>query len=204
VVGQWSAGRLVGVAAINAPQDFNLLRRILDAGQSMTPEAFASSTELRSRPNHTPEGSAEPVPVAVTPSDAPHAPATSAPSTPPPPPPSPAQGTAPNLAACPLEDIEEGAIGSTSLPDGTRIDIYRIQGDEVFATDDKCSHGSSSLCDEGSLEGHLIECGLHLGSFDVRTGKPVSAPCTKAIRSYPAQVRNGTIWIATQPIEPSP
>ena len=209
VVGQWSAGRLVGVAAINAPQDFNLLRRILDAGQSMTPEAFASSTELRSPPNHTPEGPAEPVPVTVTPSDAPAALAPSAPlaqvpSTLPPPPPPPAQGTAPDLAACPLEDIEEGAIGSTSLPDGTRIAIYRIQGDEVFATDDKCSHGSSSLCDEGSLEGHLIECGLHLGSFDVRTGKPVSAPCTKAIRSYPAQVRNGTIWIATQPIEPSP
>jgi nitrite reductase/ring-hydroxylating ferredoxin subunit len=149
------------------------------------------------------------VPVTVTPSAAspalaPSALAAQVPATPPPPPASPAQATAPDLAACPLEDIEEGAIGSTCLPDGTRIAIYRIQGDEVFATDDKCSHGSSSLCDEGSLEGHLIECGLHLGSFDVRTGKPVSAPCTKAIRSYPAQVRDGTIWIATQPIEPSP
>jgi nitrite reductase/ring-hydroxylating ferredoxin subunit len=192
---------LVGVAAINAPQDFNLLRRLLDSGQSISPEAFAASTELRSPPNHMPDGAAGTVPVTAAPSAAPSPVPSAAPTSPPP---SPGQATAPDLAACPLEDIEEGAIGSTSLPDGTRIDIYRIQGDEVFATDDKCSHGSSSLCDEGSLEGHLIECGLHLGSFDVRTGKPVSTPCTKAIRSYPAQVRNGTIWIATQPIEPSP
>lgn len=201
VVGQWSAGMLVGVAAINAPQDFNLLRRLLDTGQSISPEAFAASTELRSPPNHMPDGAPGTVPVTVAPSAAP---STAPSAAPPSPAPAPAQATAPDLAACPLADIEEGAIGSTCLPDGTRIAIYRIRGEEVFATDDKCSHGSSSLCDEGSLEGHLIECGLHLGSFDVRTGKPVSAPCTKAIRSYPAQVREGTIWIATQPIEPSP
>ena len=209
VVGQWSAGMLVGVAAINAPQDFNLLRRLLDTGQSISPEAFAASTELHSPPNHRPDGAAGTVPVTVAPSAAPPPAPSAAPppapsATPPSPAPAPAQAIAPDLAACPLADIEEGAIGSTCLPDGTRIAIYRIRGEEVFATDDKCSHGSSSLCDEGSLEGHLIECGLHLGSFDVRTGKPVSAPCTKAIRSYPAQVREGTIWIATQPIEPSP
>ncbi len=192
LVAHWSAGRLVGVAAVNAPHDFTVLRRLLDAGQGLTPEAFASSTELRSQARKPAESSAPPTPVAQ-------------PSAHPAPPPAAmAREPAAGLAVCPLGDIEEGGIGSASLPDGTRIAIYRIRGDEVFATDDKCSHGSSSLCDEGTLDGHLIECGLHLGSFDVRTGQPVSAPCTKAIRSYAAQVREGTIWIATDPLPPNP
>jgi nitrite reductase/ring-hydroxylating ferredoxin subunit/thioredoxin reductase len=107
-------------------------------------------------------------------------------------------GQSAGIAACPLTDIDEGSIGSTTLSDGTRVAIYRVRGEEVFATDDRCSHGASSLCDEGALEGYVIECGLHLGSFDIRTGKPVATPCTKSIRTYPAHVRGGTIWIATQ------
>ena len=185
LVGQWSGGRLVGVAAINAPQDFNQLRRMLNAGESVTPEAFRSSLHWQA-PSHQQrqgDGGDTPIPTAqASPAAAP----------------APSQAAA-GLEACALDAIEEGGIGSAQLPDGTRIAIYRIQGEEVFATDDKCSHGSSSLCDEGTLEGHLVECGLHLGSFDIRTGKPVAAPCTKAIRSYAAQVRDGVIWIVTEP-----
>lgn len=180
LLGQWSAGRLVGVAAINSPHDFNLLRRLIGTDTGITPEEFASG-DLHRFQHHAPVE--EPPPPPATPAAAPAAPA----------------APAPGLAVCPLEDIEEGGIGSTHLADGTRIAIYRVRGEEVFASDDKCTHGSSSLCDEGTLEGHVIECGLHLGSFDVRTGKPVSTPCTRAIRTYPAQVREGTIWIATEP-----
>lgn len=188
LVGQWSGGKLVGVAAINAPHDFNRLRRMLNAGENITPDAFSSSLELQCSARQEDRGVASKAP--VTPAQ-PSLAASSAPSAP--------SSSDMTLEACALNDIEEGGIGSASLPDGTRIAIYRIQGEEVFATDDKCSHGSSSLCDEGTLDGHLVECGLHLGSFDVRTGRPVAAPCTKAIRSYATQVRDGVIWIATEP-----
>lgn len=189
---QWSGGRLVGVAAINAPHDFARLRRMLDNGENLTPEEFAISNDLTTRPNDASLAPSKAAPAPSTPNaetgastDSPALPTTS-------------------MAAVALRDIKEGGIGSACLPDGTRIAIYRIRGEEIFATDDKCSHGSSSLCDEGSLEGHVVECGLHLGSFDVRTGLPVSTPCTKAIRSYPAQVRDGTIWISTEPNHPHP
>ncbi|MBL0422443.1 FAD-dependent oxidoreductase [Ramlibacter sp. AW1] len=191
LLGQWSAGRLVGVAAINSPHDFNLLRRLIGTEENITPEQFTSAPDLRWLQQHHAPPSARALvtaPAAAEPDSArSEQPATS----------SAAQPT--GLAVCPLNDIDEGGIGSTYLEDGTRIAIYRVRGEEVFATDDKCTHGASSLCDEGTLEGHVIECGLHLGSFDVRTGKPVSTPCTKAVRTYAAQVRNGTIWIATEP-----
>ena len=48
---------------------------------------------------------------------------------------------------------------------------------EVFAIDNICSH-ASALLSNGYLEGHELFCPLHGGSFDVRTGEAVAAPCT--------------------------
>jgi naphthalene 1,2-dioxygenase system ferredoxin subunit len=62
---------------------------------------------------------------------------------------------------------------------GRDIAIYTV-GDEVYATDNLCTHGHARLSD-GFLEGREIECPLHQGSFDIRTGKPVSVPSTKAL-----------------------
>ena len=50
---------------------------------------------------------------------------------------------------------------------GRDIALYTV-GEEVFATDNICTHGHARLCD-GFLEGHEIECPLHQGKFDVRT-----------------------------------
>ena len=95
---------------------------------------------------------------------------------------------------CDAENIEPGGIGSASLPDGRRVAIYNVDG-TLYATDDLCTHGHASLSDDGTLEGCIIECGLHLGAFDVRTGAPVATPCTKALQTYPIQIRDGAVWL---------
>lgn len=66
---------------------------------------------------------------------------------------------------------------------GQEIALYRVDG-AVYATDNLCSHGHARLCD-GYLEGHEIECPLHQGRFDVRTGQALCAPLTTGIRIYP-------------------
>jgi naphthalene 1,2-dioxygenase system ferredoxin subunit len=78
--------------------------------------------------------------------------------------------------------------------DGRDLALYTV-GDEVFATDNLCTHGHARLCD-GFLEGHEIECPLHQGKFDVRTGAPTCAPATDAIRSYPVKIEGGRVWLA--------
>jgi nitrite reductase/ring-hydroxylating ferredoxin subunit len=98
-------------------------------------------------------------------------------------------------ALCPLTDLCNGNIGSAVLDDGQRIAIYQVDG-QVYATDDRCSHGDASLADEGSLDGHTVECGLHFGTFDVRTGAATSAPCVHAIKTYPVEVRDGQVWLS--------
>lgn len=91
-------------------------------------------------------------------------------------------------------DIPPGEMVAGNLPSGRRIAIYNVEG-KYYATDDLCTHGQASLVDEGSLEGCTIECGLHLGAFDVRTGAAVAAPCSKALRTYPAREDGGEVWI---------
>ena len=77
---------------------------------------------------------------------------------------------------------------------GRDIALYNAGG-EIFATDNICTHGQARLC-EGFLEGHEIECPLHQGRFDVRTGQPSCAPVTEAIRSYPVRVEGGRVFLA--------
>ena len=77
---------------------------------------------------------------------------------------------------------------------GREVALYGVDG-EVYATDNICTHGQARLC-EGFLEGHEIECPLHQGKFDVRTGAPTCAPVTEAIRSYPVKIEGGRVWLA--------
>jgi naphthalene 1,2-dioxygenase ferredoxin component len=94
------------------------------------------------------------------------------------------------------------ALATTDLPTddvlglavaGRDIAIYTV-GDAVYATDNLCTHGHARLCD-GFLEGHEIECPLHQGKFDVRTGQPTCAPVTEALRSYPVKIEGGRVFV---------
>ena len=66
------------------------------------------------------------------------------------------------------------------------IAIYHVDG-AYYATSDLCTHGWARLS-EGYLEGFEIECPLHQGRFDVRTGLVQARPCRKAIRTVPVHL----------------
>jgi naphthalene 1,2-dioxygenase system ferredoxin subunit len=87
----------------------------------------------------------------------------------------------------PSDDVVGVAVG------GRDIALYTV-GEEVFATDNICTHGHARLCD-GFLEGHEIECPLHQGKFDVRNGRPTCDPVTEPLRSYPVKIENGRVFL---------
>ena len=64
----------------------------------------------------------------------------------------------------------------------------------VYASLALCNHGGADLCD-GYFDGHVIECPLHQGAFDVRDGKPVCAPATRPMRVFETRVENGQVQI---------
>ena len=91
------------------------------------------------------------------------------------------------------EDVPQDDVVGMAVA-GRDIALYSIDG-QIYATDNVCTHGHARLCD-GFLEGHEIECPLHQGRFDVRTGQPTCAPVTEAIRSYPVRIEGGRVFLA--------
>jgi naphthalene 1,2-dioxygenase ferredoxin component len=76
---------------------------------------------------------------------------------------------------------------------GRDLAIYTV-GEAVYATDNTCTHGHTRLCD-GFLDGYEIECPLHQGKFDVRTGQPTCQPVTEALRSYPVKIEGNRVFV---------
>jgi naphthalene 1,2-dioxygenase ferredoxin component len=76
------------------------------------------------------------------------------------------------------------------------IALYAVDG-EVFATDNICTHGHARLCD-GFLEGTEIECPLHQGRFDVRTGKALCSPLTEDVRSFPVRLVDNRVFVQVE------
>jgi len=77
---------------------------------------------------------------------------------------------------------------------GHDIALYRVEG-QLYATANICTHGHARLCD-GFLLGELIECPLHQGQFDVRSGKAMCEPLTEDLRTYPVRIEGGRVWVA--------
>lgn len=73
------------------------------------------------------------------------------------------------------------------------VAIFRL-GDEIFALHDLCTHGHARLS-EGFVEDGCVECPLHQGLFDIRSGAPRCAPVTDAVRSYPIRIVDGKVEI---------
>jgi naphthalene 1,2-dioxygenase system ferredoxin subunit len=76
---------------------------------------------------------------------------------------------------------------------GRELALSQVAG-EVFATDNRCTHGDALLSD-GFLMDYCLECPLHQGQFDVRTGQPLCAPVTDPIRTYPVKVEGADVLV---------
>jgi naphthalene 1,2-dioxygenase ferredoxin component len=76
---------------------------------------------------------------------------------------------------------------------GTEVALFEKDG-EIFATSNRCTHGEARLSD-GFFDGTEIECPLHQGRFDVRTGAPTCAPCTQPIQIYPVRREDGKVFV---------
>lgn len=76
---------------------------------------------------------------------------------------------------------------------GQPLAVFRL-GDDVYALRDKCSHGNARLSD-GYVEDGCVECPLHQGLIDIRSGAARSAPITEAVRSFPVRVVAGRVEV---------
>lgn len=71
--------------------------------------------------------------------------------------------------------------------------IYNIDG-TFYATDVFCTHANARLS-EGFLDGDIVECPLHGGRFEVKTGKGLGAPVPCDLRVYEVRVSGDDIQV---------
>jgi p-cumate 2,3-dioxygenase ferredoxin component len=93
-----------------------------------------------------------------------------------------------------VADFPNGEIRPASMPDGTTLAIYNVDG-TIYATADLCTHGEASLSEEGILTGNTVECSWHFGTFDVTNGKPTGMPCTVALKTFAVKVIEESVYV---------
>ncbi len=91
------------------------------------------------------------------------------------------------------DDFPDGAVWPVRAGNH-EVAVFRL-GDELFALRDQCSHGAARLSD-GYVEDGCVECPLHQGLIDIRTGAPRCFPVTEPVRTFPIRVLHGRVEVA--------
>jgi naphthalene 1,2-dioxygenase system ferredoxin subunit len=89
-------------------------------------------------------------------------------------------------------NVSEGEVVGVEIA-GKNLALFSVGG-ALFVTEGKCTHGHAHLCD-GYLEDFEIECPLHQGRFDIRTGKAMCAPLMEDLKVYPVKIEDGRIFV---------
>ncbi|MGE0630017.1 MAG: non-heme iron oxygenase ferredoxin subunit [Hyphomicrobiaceae bacterium] len=83
------------------------------------------------------------------------------------------------------QDLEPGSMKGVEAAD-KQLAIYNLDG-TFFATDNECTHAYAFLTD-GQMDGDVIECPLHGGAFEIKTGKGLGPPIFCDLKTYQTRV----------------
>lgn len=71
--------------------------------------------------------------------------------------------------------------------------IFRLP-DGIYCTQESCSHEYSPLS-QGIVADGEVYCEKHGSRFDIRTGAVINLPATEPIKTFPAKVEDGKVYI---------
>ena len=87
----------------------------------------------------------------------------------------------------------ESEEGISADCDGHPIALFKME-DGIYALDDICSHEYSRLS-EGEVWDGEVYCPKHGSRFNIKSGAVKGLPAIKSVRSYPAKVEKGEIFV---------
>jgi len=99
------------------------------------------------------------------------------------------------VRACSVDELEEEEVLRFDYDDRT-FAIYHGPDGKFYATDGFCTHEKAHLGD-GIVDEFEVECPLHFGAFDYRTGDPTVAPACIKLKTYPVTVTDGAVFVDT-------
>jgi naphthalene 1,2-dioxygenase system ferredoxin subunit len=89
-------------------------------------------------------------------------------------------------------EIAPGTIVGVKIDDRD-IAVYNVGGD-IYASENVCTHAHAYMSD-GWLEGDVLECPLHGGRFEAKTGRGLGAPIICDLKLYPVKVEGDEIQV---------
>ena len=92
-----------------------------------------------------------------------------------------------------VDDLEPGEMTYVEVGDEP-VCLINLDG-EFYAISDVCTHQEASLSD-GEIVGDEIECPLHGGAFDIRTGQPVAFPVVVPVQTFRVRVVGDEVQVA--------
>jgi nitrite reductase/ring-hydroxylating ferredoxin subunit len=98
----------------------------------------------------------------------------------------------PKIELCSADEVAEGEAIRVET-EGLALAVFNLNG-QFYVTDDLCTHGPG-LLHEGYIDGDVVECNFHNGSFNITTGEVVDPPCMIPIKTYPTSVEGGKVFI---------
>ena len=96
------------------------------------------------------------------------------------------------IMLCSTADVSVGGALKVEKND-LILAVFNVNG-EFYVTDDTCTHGPGSLS-EGYITDDVVECDFHNGAFNIKTGEVVAPPCIVPLKTYPAIVEDGNVFI---------
>jgi 3-phenylpropionate/trans-cinnamate dioxygenase ferredoxin subunit len=100
------------------------------------------------------------------------------------------------IKACKTDQLKPGETIRLNLT--PPIAVYRLN-DGFYATEDTCSHAQASLAaGDIDLEECTVECPYHASQFDIRTGRVLSLPASKPVKTFPVRIENDEVLVETE------
>jgi nitrite reductase/ring-hydroxylating ferredoxin subunit len=93
-----------------------------------------------------------------------------------------------------LSELSDPALAVVTI-EGEDILLVRM-GESVYAVGNECTHEYIWL-DDGILHAETceIECPMHEGRFDLRTGEATHEPCEVPLPSYPVRLEGDDVLV---------
>lgn len=99
------------------------------------------------------------------------------------------------VTVCAAGDLAPGEMKSFRA-EGRDVAVYHLE-DGFYATAAICTHEKAILT-KGRLEGGRVACPLHGARFDVRTGRVVTPPAFKPLKTFAVRVEAGQVQVAVE------
>jgi 3-phenylpropionate/trans-cinnamate dioxygenase ferredoxin component len=97
------------------------------------------------------------------------------------------------IKACKTDQLKPGEALRLNLE--PPIAVYRLN-DGYYATEDNCSHAQASLvAGDVDLDECSVECPYHGSLFDIRSGRVLSLPASRPIKTYPVKVVDDEVLV---------